>query len=707
MCGNFIWTTAADQDDLLKVLKAFEDYFQPAQNKYHCWYSLGGIYSSQFKSQSEFMVRLRECVRECSFEKPDEVVKFLFLTHNQNAHVRDELLKSMKDADGLNDILGYACLVEGTQHSESLSKAYFDTVKILNSSVKVDAIVQKKNKHNSKFHSKHNGSKHRSQSKGGGNCCNCGTSHPPKRCPAYGKVCYNYNKKGHFKPLCRSRQHSQSCSRRKGSQSRSRKDQHEVSQRDQTDDSSWYTYKQDSIQIVYNKGIRGNISNICFDEIDGQNCSSMLADLTLCKAQGPKDCHMTNFENFQGIRHRFKLDSGACRNLLPLRLYKELFPHVTRQKMLRSIDHRVQLLAYNKKEIHQYGVCYLHVKCKNCVKLCKFYVVDSKFNPIIGVNSACHLGLLKLTEPVFENWTDTTPIKSSELNIDTIRKTTRKLSPDQSLSCDKVSKVTKLSNVSNISDIPETLTRERIINYEKYKHLFQGIGHFKCNPVSIEMQEGSTPVRKPARKVPLALREKFKQVIDSMVKAGILTEVTPEMSTPEWLNSFVIVKKPNGNLRVCLDPTDLNKHIICPTCNMRTLEETIDMLKGSMYFAVFDSTKSFFHVPLDRESKQLTAMLTPIGIYLYNVLAMDLSNATDIFEKCMRNIVDGLQGVVNITDDVLVFATKYERFKENVINFLDRCVEHDLHLNTEKIRINVDSTIFWTNTDERWSPNGC
>ena len=212
------------------------------------------------------------------------------------------------------------------------------------------------------------------------------------------------------------------------------------------------------------------------------------------------------------------------------------------------------------------------------------------------------------------------------------------------------------------------------------------------------MQEGSTPVRKPARKVPLALLEKFKQEIDSMVKAGILTEVTPEMSTPEWLNSFVIAKKPNNNLTVCLDPTDLNKHIICPICNMRTLEEIIDMLKGSMYFDVFDSTKSFFHAPLDHESKQLTAMLTPIGIYLYNVLVMGLSNVTDIFEKCMRNIVDGLQGVVNIVDDVLVFATKYEKFKENVINFLDRYVEHDLHLNPEKIRINVDSVPFFGQT---------
>ena len=74
---------------------------------------LSGIYNSQFKSQSEFMVGLHECVRQCSFKKLDEVVKFLFLTHNQNACVHEELLKSMKD-NSLNDVLGHAHLIEGT-----------------------------------------------------------------------------------------------------------------------------------------------------------------------------------------------------------------------------------------------------------------------------------------------------------------------------------------------------------------------------------------------------------------------------------------------------------------------------------------------------------------------------------------------------------------------------------------------------------------
>ena len=54
--------------------------------------------------------------------------------------------------------------------------------------------------------------------------------------------------------------------------------------------------------------------------------------------------------------------------------------------------------------------------------------------------------------------------------------------------------------------------------------------------------------------------------------------------------------------------------------------------------------------------------------------------------------------MVNIANDVLVFAMKYDKFKENVINFLDRCIEHDIHLNPEKIRINVDSVPFFGQT---------
>ena len=86
------------------------------------------------------------------------------------------------------------------------------------------------------------------------------------------------------------------------------------------------------------------------------------------------------------------------------------------------------------------------------------------------------------------------------------------------------------------------------------------------------------------------------------------------------------------------------------------MDDIIEKLKGARYFAVFDTSKGFFHAPLDQESKMLTTMLTPFGMYVYNMLTMGLGDATDLFETCIREILEGLNGVRNIADDVLIFG---------------------------------------------------
>ena len=150
--------------------------------------------------------------------------------------------------------------------------------------------------------------------------------------------------------------------------------------------------------------------------------------------------------------------------------------------------------------------------------------------------------------------------------------------------------------------------------------------------------------------MPLAVKDQFKQELDNMVSQGILNKLDDaNVNVPEWLNSFVVVKKLNGKVFTCLDPTDLNPYIVRSVCNARTLNEVIALLKDAVHFSVFDSTKGFFHVPLDEASKLLT-----VGIYMYNVLAMGLSNATDIFESCVRQILEGLNGTINTADDILV-----------------------------------------------------
>ena len=397
-------------------------------------------------------------------------------------------------------------------------------------------------------------------------------------------------------------------------------------------------------------------TNVVFNELDQENMPRVLADLHVSQCNGPKDSLVMHDTNVH-TKH-FKIDSGACGNLILLSLYLELFPNPCVIDLKSTIDHRVQLFVYNKNLIKQYGTCYLKVKSNGRVYTCKSCVVDSCFNPIIGVDSCLKLGLIQFQNPVYTGWNDRQPVNIGR-HVDAVG-TKKNMKAGGAFSHAVNAKpMGECSGMQtpNSKDIPSVLTKDWIISNPKYQHLFTGIGHFKCNPVMIKMKPDAEPVRKAPRRVPLALKYKFTKEIQSMVESGILTKLTPGMPTPEWLNSFVIVKKPDGNLRVCLDPTDLNKSIIRPVCNMRTLEEIIDLLKDPLYFAVFDSTKSFFHMPIDDDSRQLTAMLTPIGIYLYNVLAMGLSNATDVFEGCMGDIVDCFQGVINIADYILVYVS--------------------------------------------------
>ena len=77
-----------------------------------------------------------------------------------------------------------------------------------------------------------------------------------------------------------------------------------------------------------------------------------------------------------------------------------------------------------------------------------------------------------------------------------------------------------------------------------------------------------------------------------MESRGIISKFDGCDVSPEWLNSFVIVKKPNGSLRICLEPTDLNKDIIRSVCNTQTMDDVVHKLKDTKFFAVFD-TSSF------------------------------------------------------------------------------------------------------------------
>ena len=348
---NLTFDEPACKDLPDKVFDAFSNYLKPEMNVFCSWYTLGSIYSNQFKTQSDFYNHLQCVAKECNFSSHDEVVKFLFLTHNNNTHVHEDLLKEMKEDTTLATMLNIAQISEGTIHSKELSLKGQSTVRnyLSNTWIQLRSVTSKLTV--KKARSKSAGRKGPRSTSHSGSCGNCGSKHPPKNCKAFGKKCYGCGKLNHFITMCRSKNRSRSQSKgsiphstnkpsstKQNQQNRSHHDFYEVNHQSNTDS---YDYEQDSVTIVFNMQLRNK--NVMFGEISSQ--PSLQCALT--------DLHVSD-NGSRGKTFHFKVDTGACGNLLPYNLYKWIVENKAKMNFLcGTIDHSVTLVAYNNKRIKQ------------------------------------------------------------------------------------------------------------------------------------------------------------------------------------------------------------------------------------------------------------------------------------------------------------------------------------------------------------------
>ena len=110
----------------------------------------------------------------------------------------------------------------------------------------------------------------------------------------------------------------------------------------------------------------------------------------------------------------------------------------------------------------------------------------------------------------------------------------------------------------------------------EFSDIFEGIGQLPGEH-RITLKADTTPVIHPPRRVPVETRGKVKQELERMDKHGIIAKVT---EPTDWVNSMVVVHKTDGDLSVCLDPTDLNKAIKRPFYPVPTFDDVTRKLSG-------------------------------------------------------------------------------------------------------------------------------
>ena len=97
------------------------------------------------------------------------------------------------------------------------------------------------------------------------------------------------------------------------------------------------------------------------------------------------------------------------------------------------------------------------------------------------------------------------------------------------------------------------LTKEQVLT--DFADIFKGLGKME-GKLHLEVNESVPPVIMPPRRVPVALKGKFKEEIDRLVSVGVLEKVE---EPTKWVSSAVVTAKPNGKVRVCMDPRPLNE----------------------------------------------------------------------------------------------------------------------------------------------------
>ncbi|XP_070167571.1 uncharacterized protein [Polyergus mexicanus] len=163
----------------------------------------------------------------------------------------------------------------------------------------------------------------------------------------------------------------------------------------------------------------------------------------------------------------------------------------------------------------------------------------------------------------------------------------------------------------------------------------------------------------------------------------------------DWCSGIVLVKKQVANdIRLCVDLTKLNQAVEREYHPMPVVEHTLGQLKGAKYITKLDCVSGFWQVLLSENSKKLTTFITPYGRFCFRRLPFGISSAPEFFQKRVSQILEGLPGVANHTDDILVWGEDIQEHDSRLRAVLRRLNENNITLNASKCQFCVQETMF-------------
>ena len=167
--------------------------------------------------------------------------------------------------------------------------------------------------------------------------------------------------------------------------------------------------------------------------------------------------------------------------------------------------------------------------------------------------------------------------------------------------------------------------------------------------------------------------------------------------TAEWCNSFVLVPKATGKVRLCLDPAWLNQALIRLVHWGPTLNDILPKLNNVQYMVIIDASLGYHNVWLDTQPSYLTTFACPLGRYHYKCLPFGTAPAGNMFQRKINKSFNDIPNVFGIADVILVIGYNKDGADHDkaVYNVLSQCWDVNIKLNKDKCHLRCTSIPFF------------
>ena len=116
---------------------------------------------------------------------------------------------------------------------------------------------------------------------------------------------------------------------------------------------------------------------------------------------------------------------------------------------------------------------------------------------------------------------------------------------------------------------------------------------------------------------------------------------------------------------------------------------------GSKFFSVLDLNQAYHQIELDEQSRYITTFSTHVGLRRYKRLFFGVTSAAEIFHNIIREMLIGIPGVVNTSDDILIHANTEEQHDNRYLEVMKRIEQAGLTVNTQKKKIKQTKVRFF------------